>query len=634
MVLLLPQPTPAQSARFPRPPAETPTANSSMDLVRSTLPDNNLWRINGQQLSPLKEGSGTVSRLDQLAPNTAKQEFEKGNRLLFKKKIEAAIVHFKAATLIDPNFVAAHNALGSMYLALGKNQEALEEFARANSLDDHLPNSYLNLGCANLAMDRFAEAERWIGKAAAIAPIDMDLQTALAYGQLMNRDFAAVIETARRLHSRGHPGAAIVHLYAAAAWEAQNQVPQAEDELGTLLLEDPQSRAIEQAHQMMARLKEKDKPLSTDTPASAQGISSALSNPANSGTPPGQASAPIPAPDSTEKPQIAEALCPACESADSAVLPGHSASTDLPASSPTRSAARSKEPADSGFLIRSSVDEVSAFFAATDHGKAVTTLTRADIRILDAHMPPKTLTGFRNQSQLPLRLGFAIDTSSSISGRFHFEQEASAAFLQSVLTEKSDLAFVVGFANSVLLVQDFTADQKLISHAIDELAPSGGTALWDAVSFAVEKLASSPEIQPVARILVVLSDGEDNSSSSNLKRAIDLAQQSGVIVYAVSTRDVSNDDKSMDGEKALTTLTDLTGGATFRQGVVHTLDDTFSDLHWVIRSRYMVSYTPAQFKRNGQYRPIEISAAKDGHKLRVYARKGYFASVIAPSSTF
>jgi von Willebrand factor type A domain len=90
---------------------------------------------------------------------------------------------------------------------------------------------------------------------------------------------------------------------------------------------------------------------------------------------------------------------------------------------------------------------------------------------------------------LPLRLGLVIDTSESITGRFSFEQRAAIDFVRQVLTGKDDLGFVIGVANSVLLVQDFTNDQQRIGHAIDQLAPAGGTALWDAVAFAAEHLA-------------------------------------------------------------------------------------------------------------------------------------------------
>jgi VWFA-related protein len=196
-----------------------------------------------------------------------------------------------------------------------------------------------------------------------------------------------------------------------------------------------------------------------------------------------------------------------------------------------------------------------------------------------------------------------------------------------VVKDKNDLAFVVGVNSSVLCVQDFTSDQALTGRAISQLAPGGGTSLWDAVAFGAEKMASRTESQPVARVLVVISDGDDNSSNATLKQAIAKAQQGEVAVYTVSTRDGLNKGSSeLIGDHALRTLSELTGGAAFRPGSVHNLNAGLADLLQVIRSRYLVSYKPASFQHNGRYRAIEIKAEKDGHKLKVYARKGYYAT--------
>jgi len=82
---------------------------------------------------------------------------------------------------------------------------------------------------------------------------------------------------------------------------------------------------------------------------------------------------------------------------------------------------------------------------------------------------------------------------------------------------------------------------------------------------------------------------------------------------------------SLVGEHALKSLAELTGGATFAPRSTRHLNGTLTGLQQVIRSRYLVSYKPVLFKRDGRYHAIDITAEKDGHKLRVYARKGYYA---------
>jgi VWFA-related protein len=599
----------------------------SLGLISPEQFTNDLWAISGHQ-SPLESPSGSLSALDLKAPGKARREFEKGYQLLMRKDHQGAVGHLTIATAIYPSFVSAHNALGTAYLGLGQNDQARAEFFQAVSLDDHLPNSFLNLGCAELALQHFSAAEESIQKASALAPLDLTVLTALVYGQLMNHDYSVAVTTAHQVHDRAHKGAAVVHLYAAAALGAQGNLATAQQELRTFLSEDPKSPAAASALQTMQQLDEEMKRPSAQISPASVSFSFAQSEPHS-----GPEQLPQDVREimqaSNETKQIAEAEegaeCLTCGTTESSLSAPPETSSGIAPSTKILGS-------NNGYILHASTDEVPVFFSVTEHGKSITTLTVKDIGILDDQKAPAGVTGFRTESELPLRLGIVIDTSSSVASRFKFEQNSASCFLQKVVTGQSDLAFVIGVANSVLLAQDFTGDQKLLSQAVGELVPSGGTALWDAVDFAADKLARLSESKPVSRILVVISDGEDNSSSITLKQAIDRAQRGEVTVYTVSTRELTNPDvASLVGEHALSTLAELTGGAAFSPGSVGRLKGSLDDLQQVIRSRYFVSYKPASFKRDGHYRTINITVGKDGHKLHVYARKGYFASAASPT---
>ena len=268
-------------------------------------------------------------------------------------------------------------------------------------------------------------------------------------------------------------------------------------------------------------------------------------------------------------------------------------------------------------------------FAVTDHGKSVTNLGLSDIQIRDDGQPPGAILGFHNITELPLRIGLLIDTSNSITSRFVFEQAAAGKFLETVVTDKNDLAFVIGFNCAVLLAQDFTADKNLATGAVTKLAPGGGTSLWDAVALAADKLASRPETQPVARVLVVISDGEDNSSSVSLQQAIWAAQRGEIAVYTVSTKEGPGDEHDpLVGTRALKTLSAQTGGTTFTSVTLSDLGRRLADLQQVLRGRYLVYYTPSSSQTDGRFHAVDIKAEKDGHNLKVYARKGYYASAL------
>jgi Ca-activated chloride channel homolog len=608
------------------------TTSMSIDAIQASRMDFSILTVNSQTGdSPLVQSpSGSVSKLDLKAPWKAIREYHQGYQLLMQKNLQGSLDHLTKATAIYPSFVAAHNALGSTYLALNQNEQARGEFAQAVALDDHLPNSYLNLGCAELALQQYSDAEESLRKASSIAPLDLKLQMALAYGEFANHDYPAVLETTGQVHGHKHKGVAVVHFFAAGAWEAQNNLSQAQKEMETLLQEDPQSSSTDQFRKILEQIKAEQ---ISQVEAKSLPPQQPVTYSYDTATAPTSQQAMLQArqllQDIKEKSQIAEAEAepdPACvdcnTTAGNTTANAGSSALPTPGSRPGRPGNNSP-----GTVFRAKADEVAVFFSATNHGKSVTDLSIADIRLHDDNQLPVAILGFRNESQLPLRLGLVIDTSDSVTDRIAFEEAAATKFLQAVVTDKNDLAFVIGVNNSVLMVQDFTADQTQTARAINQLAPGGGTALWDAVAFAADKLASRPETQPVARMLVIISDGEDNSSATTLKEAIASAQRGQVAVYTVTTRDAyESGQKDLVGDHALRALSELTGGIALAPGSVKRLNGSLAELQQVVRGRYLVSYRPAAFQRDGRYRTVDIEAEKGGQKFRVFARKGYYAS--------
>jgi len=625
----------AQNLNFPH-PGDAMSTSMSIDAIQTAQMDFNIFTVNTQNPdgSVVQSPSASVSKLDLKAPGKAQREYEKGFQFLLKKDLPSAVQHLGNAIQIYPSFVAAHNGLGSAYLDLQQNEQARDEFDKAIALDDHLPNSYLNLGCAQLALKQYPAAEESLRKASSIAPLDMQLQLALAYGEFASHDYPAVIETAHHVHERKHKGAALVHYFAGGAWAAQNNLVSAQQEMETVLKEDPKSGSADEIRQIVEQLKTEQARQAEARLHPAETLTLSLDT---TNTPPPEQKlrqAQQVLQDLKERAQIAEAEAePEAKCAECSAKADVGSDVAAPVVADS-SSALSRAGLDSpGSTFRASVDEVSIFFAATDHGKSATNLTQSDIVVRDDNRAPHAILGFRNESQLPLRLGLIIDTSNSVKDRISFEEAAATKFLETVVTGKDDLAFVVGVNNSVLLVQDFSDDQARISHEINQLAPGGGTALWDAVEFGADKLRDRAEGRPVARVLIVISDGEDNASSATLKQAIASTQRGEVAVYTVSTRDYDQDDPSAElGDHALRALSELTGGSAFIPGSIRGLKGSLAELQQVIRGRYLVSYKPAEFQRDGRYREIDITAEKDGHKLKVYARKGYFAGAAQRAS--
>lgn len=283
----------------------------------------------------------------------------------------------------------------------------------------------------------------------------------------------------------------------------------------------------------------------------------------------------------------------------------------------------SNDDVPSGGTIRTRSDEVNVIFTVTDkHGKFVKDLKQNQFKILDNRLPPKQVTNFESQTDLPLRVGLLIDASNSIRDRFLFEQQAAVEFLQQIIRPKTDKAFVLAFDEVPEVTQDFTNDLDKLTKGIKVIRPGGGTAMWDAVFYACrDKLMKLPEAIPVRRVIILVSDGDDNQSRALRQEAIEMAQRAGVMVYTISTNLSNIHD---DGDHNLKMLADTTGGRTFFPFKLADLSDAFHDIEGELRSQYSLSYKPAQFEANGGFRPIEITT--DDKKLKIRAKKGYYVS--------
>jgi VWFA-related protein len=286
------------------------------------------------------------------------------------------------------------------------------------------------------------------------------------------------------------------------------------------------------------------------------------------------------------------------------------------------------------WTVQKRVDEVTVFFTATDGHKFVQDLTQENIRVTDDHLPVARISAFGHQRELPLRLGLLVDTSASVNPRFRFEQQAATQFLRKIVRRGLDRAFVLGFADHPNLTQDYSDDPEQLAAGVVALRNGGGTALFDAIYGACEKLTTAKAGETEARILIVLSDGDDNSSRATLSRAIEMAQMRDITIYAINTRIESSDSVYLQGmaksDAGMKELAAQTGGRSFVEVTNRKVIRAFSVIEEEMRNRYSVSYQPGNLQENGRFRRIEIVAEKSGRRFRIHARKGYYARLKSP----
>src|SRR6266404_497395 len=293
--------------------------------------------------------------------------------------------------------------------------------------------------------------------------------------------------------------------------------------------------------------------------------------------------------------------------------------------------------------ITQTVNLVDVLFTALSRrNKLVPDLEKDDFKIWD-DKAPQAIRYFSRQTDLPLRIGLLMDTSNSIRDRLKFEQDAATSFLFSVLRRSKDQAFVMTFDDEPAILQGFTDDAGRLRDEIVKTRAGGGTAVYDAIYDACQKELSHPPRPPgdqpdvVRRVMILISDGDDNLSNHTRSEAIEMAQRTSVVLYTISTStqwiqlSQTNPEKAADrkthlteGDKVLKDLAEETGGRAFFPYHVDDLDQSFQDIGDELRNQYSIAYIPTNYLSDGKYHKIRIEVPE--HKgYQVRARRGYFA---------
>jgi len=273
-------------------------------------------------------------------------------------------------------------------------------------------------------------------------------------------------------------------------------------------------------------------------------------------------------------------------------------------------------------VLTVNVNEVDLAFAVTDrHHRWITNLSEDELRLRDNGEPPDSVRLFQSRKGLPLRLGLLLDTSDSVVLQFGFEKDAAALFIQQMVDPAKDLAFVVGFNQTRSLSQDFTADHKALASAVYKLHLTGSTAVYDAVDFGCRKMMERDAEGSSRRVLVLLTDGEDNSSHLTPDQLIENALRCNVTVIVLHTDPQPNE--STPQYKVLKRLTSETGGQILWAGNKKQMAKAFAELSEQLRNYYFLAYHPAQFKKDGSYRKVELKTTRRG--AHVICRRGYYA---------
>jgi len=291
--------------------------------------------------------------------------------------------------------------------------------------------------------------------------------------------------------------------------------------------------------------------------------------------------------------------------------------------------------------IKVDVDIVNILFSVKDkRGGLVGNLNKEDFT-LNEEGKAQEIKYFTRETDLPLTIGLLIDVSASQGNLIEIEKDAASRFFSEVLRPK-DLAFLISFGEDSELLQDYTSSPKLLRAGLNGLQVSSGvsglhpgpvptisqprgTVLYDAVYVAC---ADQLKGQVGRKVLVLITDGEDQGSRYKIEQAVEAAQKADTVnfgMYYVDRQFYSQGGLTFGGASdwALRKLSEDTGGRVFHIDRKHSLDEAFKELQDEMRSQYAIGYTPTNSKKDGSFRKIDIHAGNKDWKVQ--ARKGYYA---------
>jgi VWFA-related protein len=259
------------------------------------------------------------------------------------------------------------------------------------------------------------------------------------------------------------------------------------------------------------------------------------------------------------------------------------------------------------------------FVADNGHGKPITGISSSDLSLFDDKQPVQRIMALRGAKEMPLRLGLLIDTSNSQGSSRLYAPGVKAAFdsLNQLLSGPDDKVFIMTF-DSVPHGTGFMNRDEVVRARVN-LRPGGAGAIYDALNLACTERMRTDSPEVFRRVLILLTDGDDNYSCVTRSEAIGAAQHSGTVIFTVSTGTYRG------GDKVLEMIASETGGIAY-SGLTDTdMPKVFAKIKTKIEQMYSVTYVPPESGKAGQFRSVELRITSD-KKAKVYAPKGYYAA--------
>lgn len=262
------------------------------------------------------------------------------------------------------------------------------------------------------------------------------------------------------------------------------------------------------------------------------------------------------------------------------------------------------------------------------YGRYVSGLTKEAFTVFDNNVEQEIT--FFSDADAPVSIGIVFDVSDSMSGeKIAKARTALERFINT--SHPSDEYFLIAFNNRAQLLLDRTRDGEAVLQKLTLVDPRNNTALYDAAYLGIEKVTRGAHQK---KAILIISDGQDNSSRYNFNEVRRFLKESDVVVYAIGINDGdASTPLGMEGQAFLEELASVTGGKAFFPQTNVEMDEIFERIALELRHQYSVGYTPKDFQPDGKYHKVKVKVKppRGLPRLTVRSREGYYAT---PSTNY
>lgn len=286
------------------------------------------------------------------------------------------------------------------------------------------------------------------------------------------------------------------------------------------------------------------------------------------------------------------------------------------------------EDIDPSAPVKVKTDLVTLTLTVTDvYGRYVSGLTQNAFTVIDENKEQEIT--FFSDTDAPVSIGILFDVSGSMSGdKIGKARKALERFINS--SHPNDEYFLIAFNSRAQLLLDRTRDGEAVLQKLTLVSPRQNTALYDACYLGIERVTRGSHQK---RALLIISDGQDNSSRYNFGEVRRLMKESDVVTYAVGIMDAGDagSQLGMQGQAFLDELTSVTGGKSFYPNTDIEMDEIFERIALELRHQYSVGYTPTDFQPDGKWRKVKVKVKppRGLPRLTVRSREGYYATPLS-----